>query len=371
MRLGKKEYDYLKQKYDVDRIWSYSRISTYVSEPWAYRMTYLDPAKVRTSNVYSIMGAWLHDVIQDYQEGKTNRDEMYEAFQDTIMKWRLEYPGYKFLNEKVENGYINNLDDYFKNTAKIPYEVENEKPVYVTFKDNDGGNIVFIGYLDSIYTDSDGFFHILDYKSSSKGDYIGKKLKAHSKQLQLYAIGIHQLRGIPYDKIKLEFDMMKYYKVAYLQKNGKWKDSIQERSIWVMSQEKKIRALLQENGMDVFEIDELVAQANFDNNLDGLPDYVQERFELKNCFIEAEINEEIEKEITDFVVASVTECVEKEKGDWDVEFPEPIIDDGNRFYFEQLAPELLKYHKGYQETVKVNRANKTDLAISELDALFL
>ena len=78
-----------------------------------------------------------------------------------------------------------------------------------------------------------------------------------------------------------------------------------------------------------------------------------------------------EKEITDFVVTSVTECVEKEKGDLDVEFPEPIIDDGNRFYFEQLAPELLKYHKGYQETVKVNRANKTDLAISELDALFL
>ena len=61
----------------------------------------------------------------------------------------------------------------------------------------------------------------MDYKTSSKGDYIGKKLKAHSKQLQLYAIGIHQLRGIPYDKIKLEFDMMKYYKVAYLQKNGK------------------------------------------------------------------------------------------------------------------------------------------------------
>ena len=147
MRLGKQEYNYLKQKYDVDRIWSYSRISTYISEPWAYRMTYLDPAKVRTSNVYSIMGAWLHDVIQDYQEDKTDRDEMYEAFQDTIMKWRLEYPGYKFLNEKVENGYINNLDDYFKNTAKIPYKVDNEKPVYVTFKDNEGKNFFLLGFF--------------------------------------------------------------------------------------------------------------------------------------------------------------------------------------------------------------------------------
>ena len=86
MRLGKQEYDYLKQKYDVDRIWSYSRISTYISEPWAYRMTYLDPAKVRTSNVYSIMGAWLPDVIPDYPEVKTNRDEKNEAFQNTIMK---------------------------------------------------------------------------------------------------------------------------------------------------------------------------------------------------------------------------------------------------------------------------------------------
>lgn len=369
MRLGKEELNYLKQKYSVDRIWSYSRLNTYVSQPWVYRMTYLEKEKVRTENIYSVLGGKVHDVVQDFQEGKTNREEMSDAYEKVIMDWRMSSEGYQFLNEKVERAYINNLADYFKNTEKIPYEVKNEKPVLINFKD-EIGDIVFIGYIDTLYKDDNDAYHILDYKSSSKGEFTGKKLKEHSEQLQLYAIGIHQLYDIPYEKIHIEFDMMKYYKVSYHQKNGKWKDSIQERASWVMSQEKKIRTILLENDYTVFEIDEMVGNANADNTIEDLPQCVKEKFKLKNCYIEAEIDEEIALEVEKKAVKNVRECLEKESGDLDNEFPEPIIDESNRFYFEQLAPQMLKYHKGYQEEKATAKSRVNDMSMETLDALF-
>lgn len=370
MRLGRKELNHLKEKFNVDRIWSYSRLSTYYSQPWVYRMTYLEPERVRTTNIYSIMGGKVHDIIQDFQEGKTKQEDMSDAFENLIMEWRLDDGGHKFISDKVERSYVNNLANYFKNTQKIPYEVFNEKPLYINFKDAEDNNIVFIGYMDSFFKDEDENYHILDYKSSSKGDYTGKKLKSHSQQLQLYAIGVHQLYNVPYDKIKLEFDMMKYYKVSYLQKNGKWKDSIQERESWVISQEKKLRTLLSQNDVEIFEIDRLIANANSLNNIDEMPDYVKDKFILKPCYIEAEINEDIAKEIEDFAVSTVAECTQKEKGNWEEEFPEPIIDEGNRFYFEQLAPQMLKHHKGYQEAKAMNRNGSVDMSLDALDSLF-
>lgn len=369
MRLTRQETEVVKKQFGVDRIWSYSRLSTYVSQKWVYRMTYLDPRRIYTDNVYTVMGTICHDIIQDYAEGKTDYKSMIERFDDEIMKWRLDANSHKFMNEKVEQGYLHNIKHYFKHTETIPYEVKNEKPVCITFKKDSGENIVFVGYMDSIFTDNDGNFHIMDYKTSSKGDYIGKKLKEHSKQLQLYSIGIHQLKGIPYDKIKPQFDMMKYVKVSYLQKNGKWRDSIQERATWVISQEKKIRSLLSEHDVDILEMDLMVGNANFENNLSSLPDYVQEKFKVGNCYIDVEINEEIEKELRDFVITNIEECEIKEQGDLDIEFPEPIIDESNKFYFEVLAKQLLKYHKGYQESLHY-RVNGHDIKVDELADLF-
>lgn len=360
----------LKNQFGVDRIWSYSRLSTFVEQPWIYRMTYLDPAKVRTSNIYSYFGTICHDIIQDAMEGKIAKEDMSPLFEQRVLEWQTDQDSMKFMSEKVQMGYLDNLRDYFKNTELIPYEVTNEKPVCIQFKKPNGENIVFIGYIDSIYTDGEKWY-IMDYKTSSKGDYTGKKLKAHSRQLQLYAIGIHQIKGVPYEDIVLRFDMMKYYKVSYLQKNGKWKDSIQERSIWVSSQENKIRALLLENGIDPFEIDGMVGRANAENSIDSLPDFVQDRFKLSNCYIDTNIDESVEQEINEFVIENVLECERKESGDIEEEFPEPVIDDSNSFYFHNLAPQMIPYLKNYTATSEYKKRKvREEYSESALEALF-
>ena len=368
IRLTYDQMNGLKRQFGVDRIWSYSRLSTYVEQPFVYRMTYLDPAKVRTSNIYSYFGTICHDIIQDAVEGKTKREDMIGIFEEKVLELQLDPNSMKFMSENVEGGYLDNLKEYFTNTSLIDYEVENEKPVCVQFKRPDGGNIIFVGYMDTLYSDGEKWY-IMDYKTSSKGDYTGKRLKAHSRQLQLYAIGLHQIKGIPYEDIVLRFDMMKYYKVSYLQKNGKWKDSIQERATWVSTQEKKIRTILLENDINPFDIDQMVGQANVDNNLESLPEYVQEKFRISNCYIDTEINSEIEKDIESFVIENILECERKEQGDIEEEFPEPAIDDSNSFYFHNLAPQIIPYLKNYKASTDYKR-NKDSYEESELEALF-
>lgn len=370
MRLSHKQLEGIKSKFGVDRLWSYSRVSTFLEHPWEYRIVYLDKL-TRSSNVYTYFGTICHDIIQEYYEGKHSYEQMETLFDQAILEWRTGDTGYRFMNEKIEAGYVDNLADYFKNTEVVPYKVVNERPICVQLYDEKRKkNVVFTGYLDSEYVDEDGIFNIVDYKSSSKSGFSGKQLKEKSKQLMLYAIGVNQFRGIPFEKIRLRFDMMKYYEIFFLQKNGKWKGSKQERAKWVATQEKKIRTVLLDNGFDAFEIDEMVEVAIVANKLDSLPDCVKDRFELKNCYIDVTITEEEAEELKEFMLDTIARCEELEASDdWDKAFPEPVIDQSNEFYYTQLSPQVLKFNKKYQEDKKLYVSGQ-ELDNDELEDLF-
>ena len=71
------EREELKKKYNVDTILSYSKMSTFTEHPWAYRIIYLEKdLKVDTSNVYTIFGTWMHDLIQSYYEREITKEEL-------------------------------------------------------------------------------------------------------------------------------------------------------------------------------------------------------------------------------------------------------------------------------------------------------
>lgn len=363
MRLNYNQLEGIKEKFGVDRIWSYSRISSFVQHPWEYRMTYLEKVG-RGQNVYGYLGNVCHDIIQDAYEGKHKFKEMPDLFDEAIMDWRLNYPELKFMNKNVEDGYIKNVRDYFENTEIIPYEIVNEKSVCIHIHDEKRDeDIVLVGYIDSEYTDDDGYFNILDYKTSSRSGFSGKQLKEKSQQLGLYAIGVSQFRGIPLEKIRLRFDMMKYYEIRFMQKNGKLGKTIQERSKWVQGVHKRVNRKLAELEYDPLEVDDMMEIAIMNNNLDNLPKEVQDMFTLHNYYIDVQITEEEAEELKQFVCDTVADIREREKGDWEKEFPEPVIDRSNSFYFEQLAPHLLKHHKSYQAQMEMQKgiASEEDL----------
>ncbi|WP_459583832.1 hypothetical protein, partial [Enterobacter hormaechei] len=60
-----------------------------------------------------------------------------------------------------------------------------------------------------------------DFKTSTI--YKGNKIEQNSQQLKLYTIGLHQTKGIEYDKIKTCWNFLKYYNIT-VQQIGKTKD---------------------------------------------------------------------------------------------------------------------------------------------------
>lgn len=360
----------IMDKFGVDRLWSYSRFNTYYERPWEYYLAYIKKVP-RGENIYTQWGTTSHEIIQDFYEDKMKYEDMITKFEEAVLDWRLN-SHLKFMSENVEHGYLDNLRDYFQTTEVIPHKVINEKPVCIKFHDDKRDrDIVFIGYIDSEYTDENGVLNIVDYKTSSKSGFSGAKLKDHSRQLKFYALGVSQFRGIPLDKIRLRYDLMKYVEVSYMQKNGKLNKSKQERRSWVDGMKAKMRKELAALDFDPIEVDEAVNIAISNNNMDNLPKEVQDKFGLGNCYIDVTIDEDEAEELRQLVCEVVAEVEEKEAlPDLERAFPEPnIIGTSDQFYYETLASHLLPYAEKYQEQKNLYK-NTSEVPDDDLLALF-
>lgn len=372
MRLTSKQIEGLKSRFGVDRLWSYSRLTTFAERPFEYRVAYLEKS-ARSTSVYTIWGTNCHDLVQDAYTGEYGFDEMGDKFEQKLADWIIDNQGFGFPNENIEKSYFENIRHYYHNPEPIDCEMVCERPILYQLEGDKGEPIVFIGYVDGEYwgVDEEGNkkYYVVDFKSSSKSGFSGKQLKEKSKQLMLYSAAISQQRGIPLEDIVCRFDMLKYVNVSYLQKNGKWRTSAQERRKWVETQEKKIRTLMLENGADFIEIDLDVAQALHDNNMDRLPDYVKEKFKVSNCYIDVPVTQEDIDSLNRFIIDNVTECVELEQGDWEINFPEPNMDTLGDFYYSVLAPQIRNQSKTWQEN-KGMKLRTENITSSESEDFF-
>lgn len=372
MRLTSQQIQGLMKRFGVDRLWSYSRLTTFVERPFEYRVAYLEKS-ARSTSVYTIWGTNCHDLVQDAYTGEYGFDEMGKKFEEKLLEWNVNNDGFGFPNKDIENSYFENIRHYYHNPEPIECEMTCERPILYQLKDDNGNPIVFIGYVDGEYwgEDEDGNrkYYIVDFKSSSKSGFSGAQLKEKSKQLMLYAAAISQQRGIPLEDIVCRFDMLKYLNVSYLQKNGKWRTSAQERRKWVQTQEKRIRTIMLEHGEDFIDIDLDVEQAIYNNNIDNLPDYVKENFKTSNCYIDVQVTKEDIDSLNEFIITNVTKCIELEKGDWEENFPEPDMKTLEDFYYSVLAPQIRNQSRTWQEN-KGARANTTAVTASESEDFF-
>lgn len=372
-RLSYEQLELLKEKYGVKKIWSYSRWNSFFEHPWIYRMHYLEGVKSEDS-IYTHFGTISHTIMEDFYEGKIEYEDMIKVFKKEAVDWKKN-SSLKFMSENVEIGYIRNLVDYFGNTEVIPYEVEVEKPVVIKMRDEENDkNVLFVGYADGVYRDTDNdLTYILDFKTSSKSGFSGKGLVEKSRQLKLYAIGIHQMTGVPYEELRCRFDMQKYYEVWHHSENAKGETKIskskQERMNWVSAMTKKLSKDLAKLDYDPFEVDEMVEECVQNNNLKTLPEEVQNKYELHNCYIDVGITEEEAEEMMKMMVSVCNEAEEKEKLDWDASFPEPkILGTNDQFFYETLNAHLLPYAKEYQRNLAMLKGRVEDT--DDLLALF-
>lgn len=307
-RLTHEELEKIKKKYNTDRLWSWSKMNTYMTSKFEYLLKYiLKSQEDRCDSCYTVLGTICHDTLEKFYEGKIKYEDMVEDYNDGYTT-AIVIADLKFnrsdeeKNKSIGEKYNENLVHFFKNHTIYKHKLLVEKPIVV----NINGNI-FVGYIDALYKDDDDNYYILDFKSSSI--YTGKTLEENSGQLILYSIGLSQL-GIPLDKIKPCFNFLKYCTIKYEQKNGEIKYRNVER--------RKIGESLQSNAKSwlkhyKYEPDEYLMKMLDTNGIDCLPDEVREKYEITDCHVSVELSEKIVGKWTDLVTTTLKDIELREK----------------------------------------------------------
>lgn len=88
-RLTKEQLNALKKKYNVDRIWSYSRISKFEACPVDYVATYLWHMDLAKGNIYSFMGSQFHQEMEDFYNHEIGYDDLYKQWSKFVTKWEM------------------------------------------------------------------------------------------------------------------------------------------------------------------------------------------------------------------------------------------------------------------------------------------
>lgn len=276
------------EKYGDDlKIWSFSKINTYRQCIYEYYLSRIKKVEGK-DNIYTACGAVTHSIIEDFYNGKIKYEEMADKFDSEFLD--IEVSDYRFSsdeekNDRMRKKYKECVKHFFKTHNAITTKVLLEQLIWIDIGE---GNL-FYGYTDLITKDKEGNYHVIDWKTSTV--YTGKKIKENAHQLQLYALGLHQL-GVPIEKIKAAWNFIKYVNISYKQKNGKIKTTRAERNNWVKKIKTPLkRDIIQFYNCEGWEADLKVEECIKNNSLDNLDKEIQDRYILNDCYVYVDISE--------------------------------------------------------------------------------
>lgn len=360
-RLTYEELEKIKKKYNTDRLWSWSRMNTYMTSKFEYLLKYILKSKEdRCDSCYTTLGTICHDTLEKYYENEIKYEDMIDNYNDGFTT-AITIADLKFnrsdeeKNKSIGEKYNENLMHFFKNHVPYKYNVLVEKPIVVNINGN-----VFVGYIDGLYKDDDGNYTILDFKSSSI--YTGKTLEENSGQLTIYAIGLHQM-GIPLDKIKCCFNFLKYCTIKYEQKNGAIKYRNVERC--------KVGESLQSNAKTWlkafdYEPDEYLKEMLDTNGIDCLPEEVKAKYEITDCHVDIGLDEKLVEKWTNFITTTLEDIKLRETDYEETKSMQCFWDDesdvqAQSYYFANLCAYSASKHLPYKAYLEKFEANKNDM----------
>lgn len=350
------ELEQVKKKYGVNRLWSWSRFNTYHNSHFEYYLKYIKKvSEDRQDCIYTVTGGMSHEIMENLYLGKIKYEDMDSEFEDAWMTAGIAE--LKFdrndseKNKKIADKYYKNLKHFFNNHHTIPYKVEIERFISVMI-----GKNVFQGYIDVCFKDSDGCFNILDWKTSSI--YKGEKALNECGQLVVYAIGLHQM-GIPYEKIKICWNFLKYAKVDCEQANGKWTTREIDRCEIGNKLQTSVKMWLKKLGYEneLVEYLDMLAQTN---DIKCLPKDVQAKYKFHDCIVYVDLTQDlIDRWVTD-IINTIDEIVKKEEK-YETEklidnenaemifFDTPEQVEKQSYYFSTLCAYSPNLHKPYKK----------------------
>ncbi|MGL6174845.1 MAG: PD-(D/E)XK nuclease family protein [Cellulosilyticaceae bacterium] len=354
---------------DMPKLWSYSNISSVGKGccPWEYYLCRIERVD-QIDGIYGILGSIYHECLEDYYNGKITFEEMKSKF---LMDYNIVEMGeVRFHSDEDTHNqrsakYRENIVHFFENYKPVESKVVSE--AFIAFEI---AGVVMIGYIDHISKEDD-IWHIVDYKTSSNGEFKGDKLKDKAHQLLIYAYALNQIKGIPFEQMKLSWLMGKYCEIdiTYMIKSKKepqHKTMISERVEWVAKCKTQLRKDIIRYYPDIteMEVDIMMEQCIADNNLDSLCEEIKNNYVLRDHYITIYPTEENIKELEEYVASQVAEInrrglTKQDAANWERTKPIEYVNEygktvSDSFYCSTLcgARKECKYYREYIDSLK-------------------
>jgi len=207
---------------------SYSQYTIWANCPHQYKLNYIDKLGTSTSNINTVFGTSMHEVLQHYltvfygvskkqanmldlkgmllESLRTNfTKEQEKAPEGTIVCTKKELEEFYGDGIEILLWFEKHSDRLF---SKKGWELVGvEKTLNLKVKDN----INFMGFIDVLLKHKDsGEYYIIDFKTSGRGwTKDMKKDKTKLNQLLLYKYFLAEQYKIDIEKIKVEYHIIK------------------------------------------------------------------------------------------------------------------------------------------------------------------
>lgn len=169
-------------------VWSYSRVNSYFTCPYMFKLTYLDHVE-KAGSSFGEWGSLCHSIYEDYAKGDLAIYELGEAYDDRWSTYMLtDFPPSR--GGVMASNYYNRGKELFDTFEGFPSNWEIlavEQEVSLTIGDKQ-----FVGYIDLLVRDkTDGRLMVVDHKSKSKFAN-ADELEHYTFQLYLYALWVYE-----------------------------------------------------------------------------------------------------------------------------------------------------------------------------------
>lgn len=352
MRLTNEELQKVKDKYGVDTLYSWSRLETFRTSKFEYFLSYVLHKKPdREDSIYGVLGGQVHDIIERFYNNEISYDDMLKSFEDS---WLTCYDLAKLCfvrsdtekDKSIAEKYKTNLQHFFKNHKKIPYNIALEK-FLVTKVDS----YALQGYCDALYKNKEGIYTIVDWKTSSY--FNSKAAEEKCGQLVVYAQSLIQA-GIKLEDIRICWNMLKYCNVEVTMKNSNTKVRTIERCKLGESLVSNTRMWLKNYGCDEDEIDNYLKQMIDSNSIEHLPIEIQNKFSIDDCYVFVPLTQKLIDKWNNEIIATIKD-IELRRSDYETSHNEKIWWDteesikAQSYYMANLMSYSPNLHKPYAE----------------------
>lgn len=343
-----------------------------MNSKFEYYLKYIRHINEDNNNcAYAPLGGLVHDTLEKFYSGEITYEQMLEDF-DRGWMVNIDIVDLKFnrndkkMNDSIKYKYKQDLIHFFENHEVLERndnnKLELERFILIKLRQD----IYLQGYIDVLRILEDGTYIVGDWKTSTI--YKGKKALDECGQLVMYAIGVHQCLGVPYEKIKIGWNFLKYQNITVEQKKGNKRVREVERIKLGESLTSNVKTWLKHFKYSEKEIDDYILKLVDTNSLECLPEEVQEKFESNDCWVYVELTEDLiniwkEKIILNIdTITSKTEEFNKTK-DIHLFWDDEDSVKAQSYYYANLcgySANLLLPYKQYLETLE-EKKNGIDL----------